>query len=52
METFLFVLLGLLVFGSGLAASGLVLTALIAVARKLFAPAASGAAHGKLLPTG
>ncbi|UEM25140.1 hypothetical protein JL100_035755 (plasmid) [Skermanella mucosa] len=47
METFLFVLLGLLVFGSGLAFAGLVLTAIIAVARRIFKPAAPG----KLLPT-
>jgi hypothetical protein len=33
METLLFVVLGLLVLGSGLAASGLVLTALIAMTR-------------------
>ena len=33
METLLFVVLGLLVLGSGLAASGLVLTGVIAVAR-------------------
>ena len=35
METLLFVVLGLLVLGSGLAASGLVLTGVIAVARAL-----------------
>jgi hypothetical protein len=33
METLLFVVLGLLVLGSGLAASGLVLTGVIAVVR-------------------
>jgi len=33
METLLFVVLGLLVLGSGLAASGLVLTGVIAIAR-------------------
>ena len=35
METLLFVVLGLLVLGSGLAASGLVLTGVIAIARAL-----------------
>ena len=35
METLLFVVLGLLVLGSGLAASGLVLTGVIAMARAL-----------------
>ena len=41
METLLFVVLGLLVLGSGLAASGLVLTGVIAVARALRPTAAS-----------
>jgi hypothetical protein len=35
METLLFVVLGLLVLGSGLAASGLVLTGVIALVRAL-----------------
>jgi|tagenome__1003787_1003787.scaffolds.fasta_scaffold19687607_2 hypothetical protein len=39
METFLFIVLALLVMGSGLAASGLVLTAMIALVRAVLPPA-------------
>jgi hypothetical protein len=39
METFLFIVLALLVMGSGLAASGVVLTAMIALVRAVLPPA-------------
>jgi hypothetical protein len=39
METFLFIVLGLLVMGSGLAASCLVLTGVIAMVRAVLPPA-------------
>jgi hypothetical protein len=51
METLLFVVLGLLVLGSGLAVSGLALTVVIAIMRAVFGSFQPPVA-GKPLPAG